>query len=83
MKHSIKYINDRGIQEIYNFLSERSKMEKDHFTHSMLQAWANDAEFQLSEGNPPSIELKSWETVSGKTEEMTISSAGVSLRGFA
>ncbi len=75
----MKYINSQGIEEIYNFLIQRSKIDEDQLTHSMLQAWANDAEFQLNDGNPPSIELKSWQSISGKTEEFTISSAGVSL----
>jgi len=75
----MKYINSQGIEEIYNFLIQRSKIDQDQLTHSMLQAWAQDAEFQLNDGNPPCIELKSWQSVSGKTEEFTISSAGVSL----
>jgi len=75
----MKYINSQGIEEIYNFLIERSKIDQDQLTPSMLQAWAQDAEFQLNDGNPPCIELKSWQSVSGKTEEFTISSAGVSL----
>ncbi len=74
----MKYINSQGIEEIYNFLIQRSKIDQDQLTHSMLQAWAQDAEFQLGDGNPPCIELKSWQSISGKTEEFTISSVGVS-----
>lgn len=46
----------------------------------MLQAWAADAEFQLREGNPPSIEIRSLDAVSGHTEEYTLSRAGLDCR---
>jgi len=70
-------INDAGIAEIHDFLTERHKLGGDHFTPEMLRAWASEAEFQLSEGNPATIELKSWETISGHTETYTVSDAGV------
>jgi hypothetical protein len=43
----------------------------------MLSAWADAAEFQLVEGNSATIEIRSWDTVSGHTEEFTVSDAGI------
>lgn len=72
-----QFVNAIGVAEIHSFLAERHKKGGDHFTANMLRAWAGEAEFQLGEGNPPTIELKSWDTVSGHTETFTVSAAGV------
>ena len=77
MQVSIQTINSTGIQEIHAFLSECHKLGCDHFTPAMLRAWAEDAEFQMSEGNSPTIEIKSWDAVSGRTEIFTVSEAGI------
>ena len=73
----MKYtINTIGLAEIHAFLADNHK-SGDHFTPSMLSAWADEAEFQLAEGNPASIEIRSWDTVSGRAEEFTVSDAGI------
>lgn len=69
-------INDRGLNEIAGFLGARHKLGRDHFDRSMLLAWASDAESQLSDGNSPTIEIRSWDTHSGHTETHTISDDG-------
>lgn len=73
-------VNDNGLNEIHRFLATHHRLGGEHFDRSMLQAWAADAEFQLREGNPPSIEIRSWDAVSGHTEEYTISRAGLDCR---
>jgi hypothetical protein len=70
-------VNAQGKKEILNFLAKNHKKGGDHFTDEMLNAWAAEAEFQLSEGNPASIEIKSFESVNGCTQEFTISDAGL------
>lgn len=70
-------INAAGVAEIAQFLATHHKKGGDHFTADMLAAWAADAEFQLAEGNPASIEIKSWESLSGHTEAFTVSDAGI------
>lgn len=70
-------VNPHGLQEIADFLGSHHKLAREHFTDEMLHAWASDAEFQLGEGNSASIEIKSWDTVSGHTETFTISDAGI------
>ena len=68
-------INQTGIEEIKSFLQVAHKPH--FFDQSMLQAWAADAEFQLGEGNPASIEISQHYSKSGRTETFTISNAGI------
>ncbi len=72
-------INAQGLEEIRSFLAANHKKGGDRFTHDMLSAWADDAEFQLAEGNSATIEIRSWDTVSGRTEEFTVSDAGIDV----
>lgn len=79
MKMKIKQytVNSKGLKEIHRFLAENHKKGGDHFDEEMLRAWARSAEFQLSEGNSASIEIRSSDSVSGHTENMTISDEGL------
>lgn len=70
-------VNATGLAEIAAFLAAHHKLGGEHFTPDMLRAWAADAEFQLAEGNTPSIEIKSWDAVSGHTETFTVSDTGI------
>lgn len=72
-------VNDHGKDEIKNFLAENHKKGGGHFTSDMLNAWAADAEFQLTEGNPATIEIRSADSVHGRTQEFTISDAGLDV----
>ena len=72
-----QYINDRGIEEIKQFLADNHKKGGDHFSPCMLRAWASEAEFQLGEGNPPTIEIRSWDSIHGCTQTYTISDDGL------
>ena len=71
-----QFVNAAGLAEIHAFLAEHHKLGGDHFTPEMLRAWADDAEFQLAEGNGASIEIRSWDSASGHTETFTVSDAG-------
>ena len=77
MKATQYAVNEAGLAEIHAFLAENHKRGGDHFDRDMLLAWAADAEFQLAEGNPATIELKSQDSVHGRTQEFTISDAGL------
>ena len=78
MKTFTRYsINEQGLNEIKEFLDDNHKKGGGHFDRDMLLAWAADAEFQLSEGNPASIEIKSFDSIHGRTQEFTISDAGL------
>jgi hypothetical protein len=67
-------VNDTGIQEIREFLAQNHRLG--WFSAPELNAWAADAERQIGEGNLPTIEIKSWDSVHGRTQEFTVSDAG-------
>jgi len=73
-------VNDIGLAEIHEFLAANHRLGGDHFTPDMLRAWAADAEFQMSEGNPPRIEIRAADCVHGWTTEYEISNAGLDSR---
>ena len=77
MKFKQYTVNEKGLAEIKSFLAEHHKKGCDYLTDGMLRAWAADAEFQLDEGNPASIEIPYYFTISGHTEEYTISDEGL------
>ncbi|MFO0449533.1 MAG: hypothetical protein ACK52I_12885 [Pseudomonadota bacterium] len=70
-------LNERGLDEIREFLAINHKKCGDHFSREMLEAWASDAEFQISEGNPATIELRAYDCIHGCTMQYTISDAGI------
>lgn len=70
-------INASGLREIAGFLAANHRLGGEHLTGDMLNGWAAEAEFQMAEGNTPSIEIKSYDSVHGRTQEYTISPAGI------
>lgn len=70
-------VNEKGMAEIQAFLAEKHILGGDNFGRSMLQAWAREAEYQLSDGNSASIEIRSFDSTSGHTEKYTISADGL------
>ena len=70
-------INNVGLAEIHDFLGRSHKLGYDHFNADMIRAWAADAEFQLESGNGACIEVRSFDSASGHTENFTVSSAGI------
>jgi hypothetical protein len=77
MKATIYTVNEIGLNEIKEFLASNHKKGGDQFTREMLQAWAADAEFQLAEGNPATIEIRSFDSVFGAAVEYRISAEGL------
>jgi hypothetical protein len=77
MKVTNYTVNQAGLSEIKEFLAANHKKGGDYFTTDMLRAWAADAEFQLAEGNPATIEIRSFDSISGATIEYTITDAGL------
>jgi hypothetical protein len=75
MKVNQYTVNENGMQQISEFLAANHKQGS--FSDEQIRAWAADAEFQLGEGNPPSIEIRSSDSVHGRTQEFTISDAGI------
>lgn len=77
MKINQYKVNDKGLAEIHQFLAKNHKLGGDRFGPDELRAWARDAEFQISEGNDASIEIRSFDSVSGHTEIYTITAEGI------
>ena len=69
-------VNEQGLKEIREFLAENHK-RGGNFSRDMLLAWAADAEFQLSEGNPACVEIRACDSLNGRTQEYTISAEGL------
>ncbi len=76
----IAYINTNGINQISAALGQYHKLGQDHFTAAMLRAWAADAEESFGNGNGMCFEIKSWDSNSGHTELVTISSDGYDVK---
>ena len=74
-------VNATGKQEILEFLVQNHKLGN-KLNDDNINAWARDAENQLSMGNSPSIEIRSWESVYGYTQEYTVSEGGVDFQEF-
>ena len=68
-------VNEQGLNEIKEFLA--ANHVNGDFPRSDLVAWAADAELQLGEGNPATIEIPARNSVHGRTQEFTISDAGL------
>lgn len=77
MKVTAYTVNERGLNEIKEFLAANHKKGGDHFTRDMLQSWGADVEFQLSEGNEATIEIRAHNCIHGYTMEYRISDAGL------
>lgn len=77
MKYTKYSVNEIGLNEIKEFLAKNHKLGGDHFTRDMLRAWADDAEFQLGEGNFATIEIRPWDSINGRAQEFTISVDGL------
>ena len=73
----VQTVNEAGLNEIKKFLAANHKKGGDHFTREMLQAWAADAEFSLTEGNGASIEIRSWDSSNNRAETFTVSPEGL------
>lgn len=74
----VKTVNANGIKQLAAFLLENHKLgERISGDSTMLQAWADEAEFSLSEGNDAGIEIKSFDSVYGRTQTFTVSQDGL------
>ena len=79
----VQTVNEAGLNEIKKFLAAHHKKGGDHFTREMLQSWAADAEFSLTEGNGASIEIRSWDSSNNRAETFTVSPEGLDYEDLA
>lgn len=73
----MKTINEAGLNEIKEFLTAYHKKGAGRLTDEVLRSWAADAEFQLAEGNTATIEIPSFNSITGATIEYRISDEGI------
>lgn len=78
MQIAIKTVNAKGLEEIRAFLEESSNIKNPGA--DQLAAFAEDAEFQMGEGNTPTIELRPYQSLTGRVVDFTISAEGISSR---
>jgi len=74
-----KEVNEYGVQQIRQFLVDNHK-RGDALTDDQVKAWVEGAEFQLAEGNAPTVEIAAAHSVNGYAVTYTVSDAGVSVR---
>ena len=74
-----KEVNEAGAQEIINFLKANHKRGA-ALTDDQVKAWVEDAEFQLAEGNAPTVEIAAAHSAKGYAVTYTVSDDGVSVR---
>lgn len=77
VKVAVKKVNYNGIEQIANLLGEKHKLGKDHFTDSMLLAWAEEVDDSLADRNGACFEIRAWDSVSGHTELCYITDEGL------
>ena len=77
MKYTYYTVNEIGLGEIHQFLGAHHKRGCDHFGKNELFAWAAQVDYELSKGNAAIIEIRAWDSVSGRNETHTISDAGL------
>jgi len=73
-------VNANGLAQIRAHLAERTKKGGEHFTDSMIHAWAEKVEQSLSDNGHADFEIRSWDTISGHTELCSITDDGIDAR---
>lgn len=69
-------INANGLNQIAAALAKHHKLGGNHFTPSMIQAWAADAEEHFANGNGCYFEIRAFDSASGACVEVTITPEG-------
>ena len=62
----------QGCQWIMKTVNQALQANRERIDLKQATAYAEDAEYQMSLGNPPCFEMKSWNTASGHTEEFEV-----------
>lgn len=71
-------INKTGMDEIAEFIRANHKDgERLADDPRVIAAWAGEAEESLDNGNPPMIEIRAYDSVSGVPVEFTVSERGI------
>lgn len=74
---TIKRINEKGLRHLADWINATANEDHRHTDPRNLDAWANEAEFSMGEGNPPIVEMQAPATLSGVPETFTVPADGV------
>lgn len=72
----IAHINTKGLIQIHQALGKHHKLGASHFTPSMLNAWAQEAEDHFNNGNGCYFEIRGTDSNSGSPVEISIEQDG-------
>jgi len=75
----VAQINTNRLNQIGTALGLFQKPGQDHFTAAKLNAWAAEAEESFDNGNGMCIEIKRWDSTTGRTEVVTIAAGGYDI----
>jgi len=80
MKMIVKVINDNGLEQIKAFLIKHHASGGTDLERHILESWGYDAEYEMSNGRPPCIHLRSWEAIDGCARDFLITNEGIDTR---
>jgi hypothetical protein len=72
-------INEAGLKQIADALGRHHKLGRDHFTESMLMAWAQEAEDHFNDCGVCYFEIRSFDSNSGGPVVVSIDAAGFEI----
>jgi|GEM_PF-3186983 len=75
--YPVTLINDKGREEIRQWIVDLFQPEDGFISEEQLDAYVEDAERSLGEGNGPSIEVLNFASPTGRTELFRVSDDGV------
>ena len=79
----VAFINTNGAEQIAAALGKHHKLGLDHFTPSMLAAWASDAENSFVDGNGFAFEISAADARLGAAVVVTITPEGYDVEEVA
>jgi hypothetical protein len=76
----VKVVNEIGITALKKWIETTALPDYCHTDQRNIEAWCQEAEESMGNGNPPIVEMRSSDTKSGVPETFTIPDAGISAR---
>ncbi len=72
-----KRVNEKGLHYLADWVKVTANEDHCRTDQQNLDAWANEAEESMGNGNPPMVEMQAPATLSGVPETFTIPADGV------
>lgn len=74
---TISRVNETGVQALKRWIEATSMPDHCHTDAGNLEAWCQEAEESMGNGNPPMVEMSKLHTKSGVPETFTIPASGI------